>query len=497
MQRLAHLGELFATLRSLRGLSHREVADAAKVQIADVEASERGDAPPEVRRALAPLYGLNAEELAVGVAEPAETPSMTVFLLHGHYQDFDATDLRPLERALRAARIFAGSPAGRSGFERRLTFTPSRPSGPLPRDAARQGYRLARRVRAALGLGGDVIGDLRALLEERLGVAVLVDSLATLDLRAASTLDVSRASAAVVLAADDESRQHTPQLARVYLAHELCHLLFDPVAPGRVQIALDERPQGRVSQRQESGVTALLESRAKGFAAEFLLPQEGLFKLLGVPSVPESSVAAAREMIAKAVSHFHTSWEIAAYHLKNLGFYADELVVELLVDRASTAPADSTSLPRAGEGPVCLQGLSHEFDAWRGTDVLASEAPPFVAAARSYAERAASALAEHTLCVAYAEVEAGRPIAATNELMDHIDALLSGDEIERAVILLERLDPSRLPPRVLTALLSLTFPARDLLGDTRTRLFDRCKVAFEETWKLPADRRARIEARLR
>lgn len=115
----------------------------------------------------------------------------------------------------------------------------------------------------------------------------------------------------------------------------------------------------------------------------------------------------------------------------------------------------------------------------------------------SYAERVASVLAEHLLRLAYAEVEAGRPIAATNLLMDHLDALISGDQIERAVILLERLDPSRLPPRVLTALLSLTFPARNVLGDARTRLFDRCKAAFEETWKVPAERRARIEARLR
>jgi Zn-dependent peptidase ImmA (M78 family) len=461
-----------------------------------VEAAERGALAPAVRGVLSGLYGLNSDELMEGSATPIDESPFTTFLLHGAYQDFDADDLVVFERGIRAARIFATTAAGRAGLEQRLRFAPLRPAGPMPRDAARQGHQLARRVRASLGLGGEPLGDLRALLEERFGVAVLVDTLSTLDLRAASALDLRRGSAAAVLAADDESRLRNPTLARVYLAHELCHLLFDPAAPGRVQIALDERPHGRTSARHLGGGLALLESRAKGFAAEFLIPIVGVTALLGGPRV-EPELAAARTQVARVATHFQTPWQIAVYHLKNLGFLEDELVNELVEDPSARVRSDRTVLPASGEPPLCLGALSGAVDTWRGVDVHAAQPPLFVEQSRAYVDDATSALADEVLGWAYDEAARARPVAATDLLLYHLDELLAGGEVLRVCLLLDRLDAHRLPPNVLTGVLSLTWHAREALGDVRTRLFNRCMQALEETWRVSSERREGIAERLR
>lgn len=488
-------GLAFAALRSLRGWSLEEAAQHAGLSVAAQADAERGELPDDVTAALASLYGLGARDIEEDFATPDETSAFTVFMLHNAQPGFDLADMAAFGRAMQSARIYnALAGAAHAGASLRRRFSPLPPARPMPRDAAQQGYQLARRVRAELDLPAAPLGDMRALLEERFGVPVVVEALLTYDLRAASALDADRACASVLLADDDERRATNPLLTRVYLAHELCHLLFDPSQPGRVQIALDDHSQGRAV-----GKNALLESRAKGFAAEFLLPLAGLREHLAERQTPATTADDARELVRLAASHFRAPWEISARHLGNLGFIDKGFVDQLLYESRSRRPLDgagTSTLPQPGAAPICIQSVPAALAEWARVDPRASQPPAFVG--RSY-ERAAEVRRLYGAALvadARREADAGRPIAATDLLVELLDTLLLGGDVQFAQAVLDAINPDHLPPQVLTGVLSLTAHARDALGESRSGFVKRVMTALDRTWKLPADRRQKIAARL-
>lgn len=490
MEARKKLGATLATLRRLSGLSVEEAAAHAQLTSAELLQAEAGKVSRHAHERLSLFFGLDPDAFAEGIAAPAESkPSQaTVFLLHGAYQDFDSSDWAVLERAMESARLFsAKSETGRKGLALRLNFLPTPPAGPEPRDAAQQGHKLARQVRRQMQLEGAPIDDIRALLEERLGIVVLVEDLSTIDLRAASILDVDRTSAAAVLSAKDEARLWNPLLNRVYLAHELCHLLFDPGAPGCVQIALDDRPQGYSK-------ASLLESRARGFAAEFLIPSQGLDALLGRRQVPEREVGAARAMITSVAESFKTPREIATRHLQNLRFIEDAIVGELLHDPPPRpAPASATTLPDKGQPPLCLKQLPRAPTTVHGP----GSRPAFVPESRKVATEQLQTFADDILKAAYGKQEENKPREATDFLVEKLDALLMGNELNRVRMLLEQLDAHRLPPSALTGVLTLTRHAKQELAEEHLRFFERAMKALETTWSFSEERRNRIAERLR
>lgn len=501
MERLVDLGMAMAHLRSLSGLSIADCAARSETTRETLAAAERGDIAPAALGGVSKLFALGEEEFREGMVSPVEgVLGTTVFLLHGAYQDFDARDLGVLDRAMRAARSMSALAAaadveGGASLRRRLELVPVPPAGPMPADAARQGHRLARAVRARLRLGGEPIEDMRVLLEEQFGIAVLVDEIVSDDLRAASILDAHRAAAAAVLASNDIDRAKNPALARVYLAHELGHLLFDPGAPGSVRVVLDDRPNGR-PHHVVPGVNrvALLESRAKGFAAELLIPLEGVRALMGAQSRPLSALKAARDAVAKVREHFGTPWEIATYHLVNLNVIEKEaLTLDLLQGKPAALQARyETTLPDAAATPLLL----HELLAVQPTprvsaaELSASSAPVapdppwYVEGAQRAKVAAMHSLSACAIEGAYASASRGRTIEAADLLVQHFDDLFLAGEIEAARQVLARLDARRLPPKVLTAVLMISTHARDQLGDARSGFFERVRVALEETWQL-------------
>jgi Zn-dependent peptidase ImmA (M78 family) len=182
---------------------------------------------------------------------------------------------------------------------------------------------------------------MRALLEERLGVAGLVRTLQS------SHVTVHSVRAGMysvgVLNAREFHRARHPMLVRVDLAHDLSHVLFDPSAGG-LHIVIDA-----VTDRKNHAA----EQRANAFAAELLLPIEGLTDLLGVPrGVNEPN--AALELVARARSRFGTSHELAANHLCNLRFVDKRLREWLEAGRTVfTGQRPETTLP-AAEAPSRL-----------------------------------------------------------------------------------------------------------------------------------------------
>ncbi len=493
MDRAAELGKALAQMRGLWGLSIEQCASRAGQSVDTIEAAESGDIEAGALDGLARLYALDLDALREGTVLPMEaSTNATVFLLHGAYTDFDARDLGVLGRAMRAARAMTALSAAMGEGEplrRRLQFTPIAPAGPRSRDAARQGYKLARMVRERLGLGGEPLGDMRALLEENLGIAVLLDDLVSRDLRAASILDAYRAAGAAVLAAHHPDLERNPALARVYLAHELGHLLFDPGEPGSIRLVLDNHSHSTPGSRH----AALLESRAKGFAAELLIPSAGLEALFGAPLEPESSLGGAREMVGKVRDRFSTPWEIACRHLGNLGFIREELFLDLL--ETPTPPAASrilTTLPEAAAMPRLLERLrsNPSGQAISASDLAGPSAavprsvPWYVDGSRRAGADAVDDLNAQTLAAALEAVSHGHEIEAADLLVDRLDALLLAGEIDGARRALARIDPSRLPPKVLSSVLMISAHAREELGESRLTLLDRSRVALSETWHL-------------
>jgi Zn-dependent peptidase ImmA (M78 family) len=114
---------------------------------------------------------------------------------------------------------------------------------------------------------------------------------------------------AVLLNARDHQRAKNPLLTRVYLAHELCHVLFDP-SVGGLHLVIE----GADEQKNHAA-----EQRARACAAELLLPLEGLSRLFGVQRAL-SEPGAALGLVAQARNRFGTPHDIAANHLCNLGF---------------------------------------------------------------------------------------------------------------------------------------------------------------------------------
>ncbi|CAN5258169.1 hypothetical protein BH09MYX1_BH09MYX1_63760 [soil metagenome] len=490
MNPLSHLGSALRQLRELAGLGIDACAAKVSLSSDELKRAEAGFLDPEVIERLAAFFGMQREELESGALVPARARG-TVFLLQGSHQDFDAEDLAILCAAMNEGRIMSAFDGGTTStaLRARLAFVPVRVAGPNARDAAQQGYKLARLVRSRLGLGTEPLGDMGALLEERLGVAVRVDALVSDNLRAASIVDADRAAAAAVLAASSPDRDRNPLLARVYLAHELGHILFDPAAPGTVRLALEDLSIARKGTGRDD---ALLESRAKGFAAEFLLPFEGLRKLLGMPR-KTLSISDARTMLLKARETFGTPFEIAAWHLMNHEFLHRELMFkmnELVKQHAALVQPHETRLPSVGQGSLRLRSLVAEKQGGapkEASDVLASRA-------RESADRVSAAMLDELVEQALLAAQEERVIAATDLLVDRLDELLSASEVRLARRLLDKVDTHRFRPSVLTGLLMIASHAPTELD--RSDFKARVRNALQKTWGWDESRLASLEARL-
>lgn len=315
---------------------------------------------------LAAALELDPWALLDGVEQPR--PGSRIFLRHRAWQDFSPEDEAPLRRALDAGRTLrrlaeASSP-GDAGHLRQQ-FSPMAAPRDIPGPAARppaatDGYRRASGVRGVLArppvrLAPDAaVSALCALVEEHFDIAVLVFPLASPGASATSIRDTEGAATIVLNARAAEGL--SPLLARVHLAHELCHLLFDPGEAG-VQLVLD---------RDDLGGSAA-EQRARAFAAEFLLPLAGLRRVLGAPRAVASREQA-QALVDLARHEFFTPWKITAFHLVNRGFVARSLEAWLPDAPPPSAPPSPLEELPASDAPS--RGLLARLrQAWERNDL--------------------------------------------------------------------------------------------------------------------------------
>jgi Zn-dependent peptidase ImmA (M78 family) len=253
--------------------------------------------------AVASALDLDPDALRRGESLPLQAPS--VFLRHHGMQDFHDADLVVLDKAIEQGRALVAL-ARLLGEDTGLWPSGAFQTCDAPGEGtAQHAYALADDLRRQIGLPTQPLGDVRKLAEEQLGIAVLVRQLATPGIGAVSIK--VRDSAAIVLSA--ATLRHRAPMARVYVPHELCHVLHDP-DDGGVHVVIDHEIDTR---------THRAEQRARAFAAEALLPIAGLRARLGEPR-GITAEGDARRLVALARDAFGTSWPIAANHLCNRGF---------------------------------------------------------------------------------------------------------------------------------------------------------------------------------
>jgi hypothetical protein len=321
-----------------------------------------------------------------------------------------------------------------------------------------------------LGLGTEPIRDASLLLQDSLGIAVFVPEFPSETIEAASIVDEGRVAACAMISSR-VAVSSDPRM-RVLLAHELCHVLFDPARPGTVRLSVHN------AQRN----TALEESRAKGFAAEFLLPRSGLVKILGEPK-EERSLEASRVLVQRARKEFLTTSEIAVWHLKNHRFIAWEVAEVLVEESVSAQVVVHTSLPQPGVQTIAPPPKSLD-ESVETSVVLAKVVAKQAATIRDEAAKRILALAMSTT----------HELEATDDLLLVLDRHLAASNFELFGLVLDKADCSNLRTNVLGGLLLLSKAARSRLPKQTSAFEGRAFSALKT--KLSAHEFERVRVQL-
>jgi hypothetical protein len=331
--------EIGAIVAAERLRQARRVEDlGVDPRIVEALESGRGGITTTQFEKIAAALQLDPKALRSGRRQQVQRPSV-FFRQIGMHQDFSFDDDPILDAAIEHAQArndlarMVGSGLGLfpSG---KLSTQPV--AANAQNAAAHQGYQLARDLRRSVGSESSPLADLRMIAESLCGCTVLVRRLSTIG---STAIAVKAGSAAAILITPDTVAQLREPFIRAWIAHELCHVMFDVASEGlHLSIDLDDES------------TNQSERRARAFAAEFLLPLTGLNELLGNPR-EEQSESAARKMVSLARDTFGCTWQITVNHLHNHGFLSKELRAWL--ERQQTPPMTrewATPLPLA-DGP--------------------------------------------------------------------------------------------------------------------------------------------------
>lgn len=295
-------GRVIRERRAQLDVSLDRVAQGAALSSVVVEAIEQSKRRPvkEYER-VARVLGLD-ERMISYRAEPVGNERIAVrlrTLQHMPRAGLSAQTVAALAEAawVAATQVRLERELGLEG--RGVDFEYSHDYGASGWPAFRAGYALATDVRERLQLGDDPIASLRDLCERRLGVPVIQTELGA-DV-AGATVDASGARAIVL---NLSGRNREVFVRRSTLAHELCHILFDP--PQR----LDDLRVDRYDEldRPVEQVVDAVEQRANAFAVELIAPQRAAVRLF------ETSPG---EPLAAVIHRFGISFTAARYQVWN------------------------------------------------------------------------------------------------------------------------------------------------------------------------------------
>ena len=187
-------------------------------------------------------------------------------------------------------------------------FAPSDDYGTASSPAFKVGYDLAERARTILNLAHQPVPSMRRLVEVDLGIPVIQ---ATLPQRiAGATIAVNDVELGefrgIVL--NTVGANKNVWVRRATLAHELGHLLFDPIQ--RLErVRVDTYESNEVDPQSSISITDSVEQRANAFAIAFLAPMAAVRDMTPTPIRPDS--------IQQVMSRFGISRTAARYHIGN------------------------------------------------------------------------------------------------------------------------------------------------------------------------------------
>lgn len=295
------------------GLQHSTVAREAGFPPEVVQRAKRLSPDNEIGDLERIGFVLGLDELRLGYQPPAEADDALAIRLRT-LRPPRATDARRL--SAHAVLTFAHA-ASVIRTQHRLQswldlarhapqFNPEEDYGSAAQPAYRVGYALANDAREVLGLSDSPIESMKNLVEARLGIPVIQAELPRHI--AGATIAVSDSQHADVrgIVLNTVGANENVWVRRATLAHELGHLLFDPIQRlDRVQVDTYESneadPQG--------GSIDYVEQRANAFAISFLAPLEEVRELTPTPLRSES--------IRNVMSTFGISHTAARYHTFN------------------------------------------------------------------------------------------------------------------------------------------------------------------------------------
>lgn len=320
----AELGRRLRQAREACGLTQDDVAQEmglARATVAQIELGNRSVSGLE----LAKFSYLYARDIRDFVAPTFNADSLTAVLLRAEDGEDDG-----VRAALRDCIAFGHQLRDLEamlGISRSTATVPSYPSVNLASkwDAIQSGTRAAMEERRRLGLGFGPLGDVPALLEAegiRTGLIQMPSGV--------SGLMISDSSVGLFVVVN---RDHPAVRQRFSWCHEYAHLLLDRAQMGHVS--------------RESDRNDLLEVRTNVFAANFLMPEEGVRQLvgtlgkgsasrlhaevfdeIGVVPVDTRTAGGSQDLqiydVVKLAHHFGVSVLSALYRLMNLRLITDK-----------------------------------------------------------------------------------------------------------------------------------------------------------------------------
>lgn len=265
------LAELIRQARLAAGVSLEDLSAWSRIPLEVLRRAEDGSrqlAMGEVDQ-YARVFGLRVEDLLAGEAGRAPLTRLL-------RSDTDvALDTRKLLTAEVAGALGELERVVRdiADLERALSIPPSSPprvDGGRHPPGRHPGEHRARHLRSQLGLGDEPVPSMSAVAEQ-LGVRVIWVTEEQVDKTLDGACTMTPRPAVLVNLLD--AGNPYPWRARITLAHELNHLLFDLVPGSPIAVSIHAK---RLPSHLEE-----IEQTARAFAACFLAPSEGVRKGIG------------------------------------------------------------------------------------------------------------------------------------------------------------------------------------------------------------------------
>ena len=247
-----------------------------------------------------------------------------------------------------AAWVVAKQASLAEALNRRAHFLVSSES---PKDANysfptfEKGYLLAEKTRRLLGLDDEEpIISVRALVEEALNVPLIHTSLESRF--AGATIANGRYRGIVV---NERGRNSDVAVRRMTMCHELAHLLWDP----------DEKLDRLLVDEYDSiegskAPTDVVEMRANSFAVAFLVPINGMKRIVG-------NAISTKEAIEQVSLVYGVSISAARYHIANVCNLDTKSVAVDDVDLRAWIPSENLTIdfmPGLEDGtPISRRGM--------------------------------------------------------------------------------------------------------------------------------------------